>query len=88
MAFCLGWFGIRKDFCHFLLGLSPLLQEYGNISYQPRSAQDQQQNDSITDKNDKNLKKIDLTKPIEPIISIEVPDWLKNNAFIIIGLKI
>ena len=35
------WFGIRKDFCHLLLGLCPLLQEYGKISYQPRSAQDQ-----------------------------------------------
>lgn len=29
------WFGIRKDFCSFLLGACPLLQEYGNISYQP-----------------------------------------------------
>ncbi|CAG0887533.1 unnamed protein product [Darwinula stevensoni] len=27
------WFGIRKDFCHFLLGVCPCLQEYGNISY-------------------------------------------------------
>ncbi|XP_053485295.1 transmembrane protein 185A-like isoform X2 [Ictalurus furcatus] len=27
------WFGIRKDFCHFLLELFPLLREYGNISY-------------------------------------------------------
>ncbi|CAG0883698.1 unnamed protein product [Cyprideis torosa] len=27
------WFGIRKDFCHFLLIMFPCLQEYGNISY-------------------------------------------------------
>lgn len=27
------WFGIRKDFCHFLLELFPFLREYGNISY-------------------------------------------------------
>ncbi|XP_062850322.1 transmembrane protein 185A-like isoform X2 [Trichomycterus rosablanca] len=27
------WFGIRKDFCHFLLEIFPLLREYGNISY-------------------------------------------------------
>ncbi|XP_026864517.2 transmembrane protein 185A-like [Electrophorus electricus] len=27
------WFGIRKDFCHFLLELLPFLREYGNISY-------------------------------------------------------
>lgn len=28
-----GWFGIRKDFCVFLLGLCPFLQEYANIAY-------------------------------------------------------
>lgn len=28
-----GWFGIRKDFCQFLLELFPFLREYGNISY-------------------------------------------------------
>ncbi|CAG2062893.1 unnamed protein product [Timema podura] len=27
------WFGIRKDFCHFLLSLCPFLQEYANIAY-------------------------------------------------------
>ncbi|RUS73949.1 hypothetical protein EGW08_018287 [Elysia chlorotica] len=27
------WFGIRKDFCQFVLGACPCLQEYGNISY-------------------------------------------------------
>ncbi|GBP09104.1 Transmembrane protein 185B [Eumeta japonica] len=27
------WFGIRKDFCHFLLSVFPLLQEYANIAY-------------------------------------------------------
>ncbi|KAK3920221.1 Transmembrane protein 185B [Frankliniella fusca] len=27
------WFGIRKDFCVFLLGLCPFLQEYANIAY-------------------------------------------------------
>lgn len=29
----LGWFGIRKDFCQFLLEIFPFLREYGNISY-------------------------------------------------------
>jgi hypothetical protein len=70
----LGWFGIRKDFCHFLLGLCPLLQEYGNISYQPRSAQDHPAEPIVFEKNEKNIKKIDLTKPVEPIISIDMPD--------------
>uniref|UniRef100_A0A8D1QKU7 Transmembrane protein 185A n=2 Tax=Sus scrofa TaxID=9823 RepID=A0A8D1QKU7_PIG len=27
------WFGIRKDFCQFLLEVFPFLREYGNISY-------------------------------------------------------
>ena len=30
----LGWFGLRKDFCQFLISdACPCLQEYGNISY-------------------------------------------------------
>lgn len=28
-----GWFGLRKDFCQFLLGICPFLQEYANIAY-------------------------------------------------------
>ncbi|KAM6949054.1 transmembrane protein 185A-like [Aplochiton taeniatus] len=32
------WFGIRKDFCHFLLELLPFLREYGNVSYDARGA--------------------------------------------------
>ena len=31
--FFTGWFGIRKDFCQFLLSVFPLLQEYANIAY-------------------------------------------------------
>ncbi|KAH0549901.1 hypothetical protein KQX54_015626 [Cotesia glomerata] len=69
------WFGIRKDFCHFLLGLCPLLQEYGNISYQPRSDHDQPPSEPmVSDKNEKHIKKIDLMKPVVPIISIDMPD--------------
>lgn len=78
MLLILGWFGVRKDFCHFLLGLCPLLQEYGNISYQPRSEQDQPPSDQpmVSEKNEKYVKKIDLMKPVVPIISIDMPDWL------------
>lgn len=32
-SFALGWFGLRKEFCEFLLDLFPLLREYGNVSY-------------------------------------------------------
>ena len=28
-----GWFGLRKEFCPWLLDVCPMLQEYGNISY-------------------------------------------------------
>ncbi|XP_048516041.1 transmembrane protein 185B isoform X2 [Athalia rosae] len=69
------WFGIRKDFCHFLLGLCPLLQEYGNISYQPRSELDQPPSElMVSEKNQKRFKKVDLTKPVVPVESIDMPD--------------
>jgi hypothetical protein len=32
------WFGIRKEFCPWLLDICPLLQEYGNISYKVRDS--------------------------------------------------
>ena len=31
--FFVGWFGMRKDFCSFILFLCPCLREYANISY-------------------------------------------------------
>lgn len=67
---------MRKDFCSFVLGACPLLQEYANIAYHTErrtnnSVELQQQNV----KHDKtNLKKSDLHKPVLPIISIEMPD--------------
>ncbi|XP_074109548.1 transmembrane protein 185A isoform X2 [Cotesia typhae] len=55
--------------------LCPLLQEYGNISYQPRSDHDQPPSEPmVSDKNEKHIKKIDLMKPVVPIISIDTPD--------------
>ncbi|GJQ85910.1 hypothetical protein Trydic_g21765 [Trypoxylus dichotomus] len=68
------WFGIRKDFCTFILGACPLLQEYANIAYhserRPNGMEMQQ-----TEKREHNvLKKADLLKPVLPIISIEMPD--------------
>lgn len=53
-----------------------MLQEYGNISYQPRGDQDQPPSEPmVSEKNEKHIKKIDLTKPVVPIISIDMPDW-------------
>lgn len=69
------WFGIRKDFCHFLLGLCPLLQEYGNISYQARSEADQPPSEPmVADKSQKRFKKIEQIKPVVPVESIDMPD--------------
>ncbi|XP_062240163.1 transmembrane protein 185-like [Platichthys flesus] len=34
------WFGIRKDFCHFLLELLPFLREYGNVSFDLQRSDD------------------------------------------------
>lgn len=65
------------------MSLCPLLQEYGNISYQPRSEQDQPPSEPmVSEKNEKYVKKIDLTKPVVPIISIDMPDWLCNFGII------
>ncbi|KAK9753924.1 Transmembrane Fragile-X-F protein [Popillia japonica] len=68
------WFGIRKDFCTFILGACPLLQEYANIAYHSErrtNGVEMQQ----TEKREHNvLKKADLLKPVLPIISIEMPD--------------
>lgn len=76
-----GWFGIRKDFCQFLLGVCPFLQEYGNISYTIHnnySENSHQQNSAP--KAEKLPKKKSLhdeqPKPVLPVISIDMPDWV------------
>ncbi|XP_066148851.1 transmembrane protein 185B [Euwallacea fornicatus] len=67
------WFGMRKDFCSFLLDACPLLQEYGNIAYQPERRQNGVELEQQSRK-DAQVKKADLMKPVLPIISIEMPD--------------
>lgn len=91
--FCVGWFGIRKDFCHFVLGACPLLQEYGNIAYNSQEDgggggrtppvhlnQNQESNIELqvqanTKSEKRIIRKIDLMKPVVPIVSIDLPDW-------------
>ncbi|XP_063409275.1 transmembrane protein 185A-like [Mytilus trossulus] len=74
------WFGIRKDFCQFLLGICPLLQEYGNISYTIHKDNNftVESRPPPPDKADKlpHKKYIhdEQPKPIVPVISIETPD--------------
>ncbi|XP_038057142.1 transmembrane protein 185A-like [Patiria miniata] len=73
------WFGIRKDFCTFLLTACPFLREYGNISYKMESM------DSVTPPEDQDINRemyttsirtvMDhSTKLIVPVVSIEMPD--------------
>lgn len=70
-----GWFGMRKDFCSFVLGACPLLQEYANIAYNTdrRRASAGVELQSA-DKQDMRIKKADMLKPVLPIVSIEMPD--------------
>lgn len=51
-----------------------MLQEYGNISYQPEQRQNGVELEQPNDKSDAQIKKLDLMKPVLPIISIEMPD--------------
>lgn len=73
------WFGIRKNFCQFLLNAMPCLQEYGNISYTTDTTNGQsvplETNEFEFEKYDKKSKKAlskknDSVKPVVPIISI------------------
>ncbi|XP_058129811.1 transmembrane protein 185B isoform X2 [Anopheles ziemanni] len=78
------WFGIRKNFSQFLLGVLPCLQEYGNISYHTESGQTVpldstnlhlEEFEKYDKKSKKALtKKSDHLKPVVPIVSIELPD--------------
>ena len=42
----LGWFGMRRDFCSFLLTVCPCLREYGNISYTKQSNNNNSRNNN------------------------------------------
>lgn len=77
--FLSGWFGIRKDFSHFLLSICPILQEYANIAYSSgRTTENGERNENVQQlthyTKDKMHKKCDNTKPVIPVISIEMPD--------------
>ncbi|XP_039756912.1 transmembrane protein 185A isoform X2 [Pararge aegeria] len=84
------WFGIRKDFCQFLLSVFPLLQEYANIAYNnnvnqgsnrvptdPPASQEPYRDDAnnkVKEKKQKNQKKNEALKPVVPVTSIDMPD--------------
>ncbi|RWS00532.1 hypothetical protein B4U79_11179 [Dinothrombium tinctorium] len=80
----LWWFGMRKDFCTFLLSVCPCLREYGNISYNKHSNSNTvatQRDEHQLPRNDTKIKiKCEKSannhtkKIIAPHISIESPD--------------
>lgn len=65
---------MRKDFCSFILGACPLLQEYANISYHSERHQNGVELEQQTEHKEKIIKRADLLKPVLPIVSIEMPD--------------
>ncbi len=79
-----GWFGLRKDFCPWLLGVCPVLQEYGNISYKIQGSGDQESSGTQGSETRKSASLYghkykgsppdDLPRTAVPILSIEVPD--------------
>lgn len=62
------WFGLRKDFCHFLLAVCPLLQEYGNISYSLHS------NEPDEPPLKPPARRSTELRVVMPALSIETPD--------------
>lgn len=81
---------MRKDFCSFLLGACPLLQEYANIAYHSERHNNGVELEQHTDSKERIVRRADLMKPVLPIVSIEMPDWERlpsNLQGIYIGLS-
>ena len=71
---CLGWFGIRKDFCEYLLGMIPCLREYGNTSYKfPESFITEAVSEELITHKRTSVQK-DAPKQTAPVLRIDVPD--------------
>lgn len=74
------WFGIRKDFCQFLLGVCPCLQEYGNISYSIQHNDTESGNSTPECEKVKDISRLkrepidEQPKAVVPVLSIETPD--------------
>ena len=76
----LGWFGIRKEFCEFLLDTFPLLREYGNISYKFSDTILSDRNESSSDSSletisyDQQRRKENQRIQVEAVMYIDMPD--------------
>ena len=71
-----GWFGIRKDFCDFLLGTCPFLQEYGNISckFSESIFLRPPPEETTVEPQRKPVMHEYAAKCVVPVVSIEMPD--------------
>ena len=71
-----GWFGIRKDFCDFLLGTCPFLQEYGNISckFSESIFLRPPPEETTVEPQRKPVMHEYPAKCVVPVVSIEMPD--------------
>ncbi|UYV60379.1 TMEM185A [Cordylochernes scorpioides] len=67
------WFGVRKDFCQFSLGICPLLQEYGNISYSLHSDEPEPLPKPPPRKAGGGCLRPEC-RPVVPALQIDVPD--------------
>lgn len=65
---------MRKDFCSFVLGVCPLLQEYANIAYHSERRQNGVELEQQEKSANAAIKRTDMMKPVLPIVSIETPD--------------
>ncbi|XP_020622077.1 transmembrane protein 185A-like [Orbicella faveolata] len=70
------WFGIRKDFCDFLLGMCPFLQEYGNISckFSESIFSRPPREEASIEPQRKPVVHEYPAKCVVPVVSIEMPD--------------
>ena len=86
----IGWFGIRKDFCEFLLGTCTFLQEYGNISCKfSESVFSRPSGDETSiEPQRKPILHEYPAKCVVPVVSIEMPDWRWTCALCIQQLQL
>lgn len=76
------WFGIRKDFCEYLLDICPCLREYGNVSYKFKDAILHLRHDSELNVADKKRTSNEPI-PASPSHCLEIPDWYTVRSRII-----
>ena len=87
IIYLLGWFGLRKDFCTYILDKCPMLQKYGNISYSHNSQQSDNGDISTeANKDNKSCCKKQLHVFTDehvkiPTIYLDMPDWCYFTIF-------